>query len=147
MEYAYSNEILSAISALVIALPAMVDEKSHVAEVIHRYEPTPLSVEKAAAKKAEAERREAEAKRKEAAKRAASRLANRGAARLRKERTKLERARRLEKEMELAERRGQRVERELVLRQAAFLLTALRFDFRTFSDTRYTNNCANTAKA
>ena len=105
----------------------MVDEKNEsMAEVIHRYEPSPLSVEKAAEKKAQAKRREAEAKRKEETKRAASRLANRGAASLRKERTKFERVKRLEREMEIAVRRGELIEKAVVEKQAAILLTAMR---------------------
>ena len=104
----------------------MVDEKSNVAEVIHRYEPSPLWAEKAAAKKAEAERRAAEKRRAEAAKRSASRLANRGVTSLRRERTAHEKIKRLRTEMEVAVERGQLVEREVVLRQAGFIFLSLR---------------------
>ena len=97
-----------------------------MAVVTHRYEPSPLSVEKAAERKAAAKRRAAESKRKEEAKRSASRSANRGAAGLRKERTKFEKVRRLEKEMQVAERRGELIEREVVLRQAGFIFVSLR---------------------
>ena len=110
-----------------LALGAMVDEKSHVAEVIHRYERDPGAVaERAAEREAAEKRREEEARRKEEAKRAAARLAHRGAATLRKERAAFERVKRLRLEMEVAVRRGTLIERELVLRQTAFLLTALR---------------------
>ena len=66
-----------------------------MATVAHRYEPSPLSVEKAAAKKAEAERRAEAARRKELARRTERRSANRGAAGLRREKTALERVKRL----------------------------------------------------
>jgi hypothetical protein len=105
---------------------AIVDEKSHVAEVIHRYEPSPLSVEKAAERKAAEKRRSEEAKRKEAEKRAASRSAHRGAAGLRRERTKFERVKRLRLEMQVAERRGELISRETVLKQASFIFVSLR---------------------
>ena len=97
-----------------------------MATVVHRYEPSPLSVEKAAAKKAEAERRAEAARRKELARRTERRSANRGAAGLRREKTALERVKRLRLEMEVAAKRGELIERELVLRQASFLLTAMR---------------------
>ena len=97
-----------------------------MATVIHKYQPSQISVERAAEKKAEAERKAAEKRRAEEVKRSASRSANRGAAGLRRERTKFERVRRLEKEMEIAVRRGELIERAVVLQQASFLLTALR---------------------
>jgi hypothetical protein len=45
---------------------------------------------------------------------------------LRRERASHERVRRLEREMEIAIRRGQLIEKAVVERQAAFLLTAMR---------------------
>ena len=110
-----------------IALLTMVDEKSHVAEVIHRYQrDSQAAEERAAERKAAQERREAEAKRKEGEKRAASRLSNRGVTGLRRERTAHEKIKRLRTEMEVAVERGQLVEREVVLRQAGFIFIALK---------------------
>ena len=97
-----------------------------MAEVVHRYIPSQVSIEKAAEKRREAERRAEEKRRAEEAKRAAARVANRGSTALRRETTKFERVKRPEREMEVAERRGELIEREVVLRQAAFLLTAMR---------------------
>ena len=98
-----------------------------MAEVVHRYQRDPSVVaERAAEKKAQAERRQEETKRKDESKRAAARVANRGAAGLRKERTKFERVKRLEREMEVAERRGELIERETVLKQAGFIFVSLR---------------------
>jgi len=53
-------------------------------------------------------------------------VAWRGVASLRREKASFEKIKRLEKEMEIAVRRGELIEKALVERQAAFLLTALR---------------------
>jgi len=90
-----------------------------MAEVIHRYVRDPLSEAE------KAERQEA-AQRKAEEKRATTRLAQRGAATLRRERAAHERTKRLEREMLIAIWRGELIERAWVVRQAAFLLTALR---------------------
>ena len=98
-----------------------------MAEVIHRYVRDPQAVaEKAAEREAAEKRRQEAAERKEAAERSASRSTWRGIAGLRKEKMEHEKTKRLEREMEIAARRGELVEKEVVLRQAAFLLTALR---------------------
>jgi hypothetical protein len=97
-----------------------------MAEVVHRYEPSPLSVEKAAERKAAQQRRAEEAKRKETEKRAASRSAHRGAATLRKERTAHEKLKRLRLEMQVAAERGELIERETVLKQAGFIFISLK---------------------
>lgn len=97
-----------------------------MAEVVHRYVRDPAAAaEKEQRRAEEAKIREAEAKRKELVRQSERRSANRGSAGLRKERTALERTRRLKLEMELAERRGQLVERAVVLQQASFLLVAM----------------------
>ena len=57
---------------------------------------------------------------------ATSRLAQRGVAELRLERTNHEKTKRLEMEMQIALRRGELIEKSVVLQQAGFLLTALR---------------------
>jgi hypothetical protein len=94
-----------------------------MAEVIHRYVADPGVAAARKAERAAAEkRREAEAKRKDASKRAASSES----AELRREQTIHERLKRLQRETEIAERRGQLIERDLVERQAGFLLAALR---------------------
>lgn len=94
-----------------------------MAEVFHRYVRDP---ELAKEREAAAKRREAAARRKEAAKKAASRSAWAGVAGLRREKTAMERVRRLEKEMEISARRGELIEKSVAERQAAFLLVALR---------------------
>ena len=80
-----------------------------MAEVVHRYVHDPQLV---AEQEAAAKMREKTAKRKEAAKAAKSRLAQRGIAELRLERTEHERTKRLEREMSIALKRGQLVEKE-----------------------------------
>ena len=94
-----------------------------MAEVIHRYVRDPKLVEE---REAAAKLRQEAAKRKEAAKQATSRSTWRGIARLRREKTAFERLRRIAKEMQLASKRGELIEKAVVERQAAFLLVAMR---------------------
>ena len=111
-----------------IALLTAIDEKiESMAVVVHKYERDPAAVaEKAAERKAAEKRRAAEAKRKEAEKRSASRMAHRGAAILRKERAAHEKLKRLRLEMQVAAERGELIERETVLKQAAFIFVSLK---------------------
>jgi hypothetical protein len=101
-----------------------------MAEVVHRYVRDPKLVEEreAAAKRREeaAKKREEAAKRRQAAKSRASRATWRGIASLRLERTAHERAKRLQREMQITIERGELIEKELVLQQAGFLLVAMR---------------------
>ena len=102
-------------------------EEQAMAVVVHKYERDSAAAAEKEQRRAEQARfTEAEAKRKEAEKRAASRSAHRGAAGLRRERTAHEKLKRMRLEMEVAAQRGELIEREVVLRQAAFLLTAMR---------------------
>jgi hypothetical protein len=99
---------------------AVVTAKGHfVAEVFHRYVPSPVSAKQKVEKEAAAQRREA-------AKEALARSARRGMAGLRREKMAHERTKRLEREMQIGLRRGELVKKEVVLQQAGFLLTALR---------------------
>ena len=98
-----------------------------MAVVVHKYQADPATLATKAAEREVAEKRRAEeARRKEEAKRAANRLAHRGAAGLRRERTKFERIKRLEREMEVAARRGELILKSTVERQAGFVFIALR---------------------
>ena len=94
-----------------------------MAEVTVRYVRDPKLVEE---RQAAAKLRQAATKRKEAAKRTASRSAWQGIAGLKHEKTARERIKRLEREMLIAIRRGELIEKQTVQRQAAFLLTTLR---------------------
>ena len=109
------------LSAKIVRLMAIVE---------HRYVRDPqLAAEREAAakhKEAAAKKREEAAKRRQAAKQAASRASRRGVAGLRREKMMHERVRRLEREMQIARQRGELIEKVVVQRQAAFLLTALR---------------------
>jgi hypothetical protein len=109
---------------------SMATKISPMAEVVHRYVRDPKLVEEreAAAKRREAaaKKREEAAKRRQAAKQATSRATWRGIASLRLERTAHEKTKRLEREMEIAVRRGELIEKAVVERQAAFLLVAMR---------------------
>jgi hypothetical protein len=98
-----------------------------VAEVVHRYVRDPQAVaERAAEREAAEKRRQEAAERKEAAKRSASRSTWRGMAGLRKEKMEHEKTKRLEREMLIADRRGELIEKAVVERQAGFLLVAMR---------------------
>jgi hypothetical protein len=109
---------------------SMATKISPMAEVVHRYVRDPKLVEEreAAAKRREeaAKKREEAAKRRQAAKSRASRATWRGIASLRLERTAHERAKRLQREMQITIERGELIEKELVLQQAGFLLVAMR---------------------
>jgi hypothetical protein len=113
-----------------IATPVDGNENLLMAEVVHRYVRDPKLVEEreAAAKRREeaAKKREEAAKRRQAAKSRASRATWRGIASLRLERTAHERAKRLQREMQITIERGELIEKELVLQQAGFLLVAMR---------------------
>ena len=76
--------------------------------------------------KQSAKRKEEAAKRRQAAKQATSRATWRGIASLRLERTAHERAKRLQREMQMAAERSELIKKELVLQQAGFLLVAMR---------------------
>jgi hypothetical protein len=101
------------------ALQVMPTKDLAMAEVIHRYVRDPLSAEEKAARKSGRSARKAD-------KQAARRLAMRGVASLRREQMMHERTKRLEREMAIAIQRGELIEKAIVQRQAAFLLTALR---------------------
>ena len=113
-----------------IATPVDGNENQPMAEVFHRYVRDPALVEEreAVAKRREAaaKKREEAAKRRQAAKQATSRATWCGIASLRLERMAHEKTKRLEREMEIAARRGELIEKAVVERQAAFLLTAMR---------------------
>ena len=82
--------------------------------------------EKAAEREAADKRRQEAVERKKAAKRAASRSTWAGMATLRREKASFEKTKRLEREMEIAVRRGELIEKAVVERQAGFLLVAMR---------------------